>query len=225
MQAGLRIGLALALLVGWTGIFLLLAMVPDSGMRAFVLVLAGIYTIGSLGLVAKAFWARWYVRGIAMWGTTTGILLMFMTGVSPFLIAFAASHAVVLLALAGRAVGAVYDERPEFLEQTDPTVVKQLRSMFTNLGSLLPFIAFYVFFPRGGALFAAAALGLGTLALWGLAYKKTWGALAVFAAVGALGGAAIAGAGGGPVLLAVVLFWSAMPLIPYMVRFLREPLR
>lgn len=224
MQVGLRIALSLVLLVGWIGIFVLVAMVPDSGVRGFVISLAGIYTIGSLGLVARAFWARWYVRGIAMWGTTAAILFMVMTGVSPFLIAFAASHAIVLLALAGHAVGAVYDERPEFLEKTDPTVVKQLRGMFTNLGSLLPFIAYYVFVVRGGAL-STVALLLGTFALVGLARKKTWGALAILASAAALGGAAIADASGIPVVLAIVLFWGVMPVVPYMVRFLREPLR
>jgi hypothetical protein len=224
MQAGLRIGLSLALLVGWTGIFVLVAMVPDSGVRGFVISLAGIYAIGSLGLAARAFWARWYVRGIAMWGTTAAILFMVMTGVSAFLIAFAASHAIVLLALAGHTVGAVYDERPEFLEKTDPTVVKQLRGMFTNLGSLLPFIAYYVFVVRGGAL-ATVALVLGGFAVMGLARKRTWGALAILASVAALGGAAIADANAVAGVLAVALFWGVMPVVPYIARFLRGPLR
>jgi hypothetical protein len=224
MQAGLRIGLSLALLVGWTGLYVVIAMVPDSGVRGFFLMLAGIYSIGIVGLVMRSFWARWYARGLAMWGASTGVLLMFMGGVSPGLIAFAATHAVVLLALAGRVVGAVYDERPEFVEHTDPMVVKQLRSMFTNLGTLLPFVAFYVFFPRSGAVAAAVALGFGALAVLGLSRKKTWGVLALFAAVASLGVAGAMGAGVGALLLGAVLFVSGAAVVPYLIRFLRAPI-
>jgi len=215
----------------WGLACLLIALFPDTGVQAFFGSLAALYGAAVFGLVAGYFWARWFARGLGWWGAGAGVMLMLGTGPGTFLIVFTLTHVAVILLLRGPAVAAYYDAREDWRHRfsLDDDAVEKIGGTVTNLGTLLPYAAFYAFFPRGGAL-AVAGLLLAAAGTVGILRMRSWGLLAV-AAGGVtllLSGPFAAGAscgGSGAIVVGSLLTLSVMRFAPHVVRWFRLPSR
>jgi hypothetical protein len=212
-----------SILAGWAALCIWLAFIPETGVQAFFGSLGAIYLAACLGVMFRWFWARWFAIGVGWWGAMAGGSLMLMTGISSFLVAFTLSHFAVVVLLHGPAVVGAYEGRSDWREKyrLDERGVARIGGLVTNLGTLLPFAAFYAFFPRGtdtAAPVAALLLGLGTLAVLRM---RTWGLFAI-----AAGGITLASAAGdgvvglGTILVGALLALSVARFVPDIARFL-----
>ena len=222
MSVQARVALASGTLLLFAVLAVLIALVPDTGWNGFFGSLAAIYGVAFVGLVAGWFWARWFARGVGMWGTFAGAMLMLMTGLDEVLAIFALTHLAVVLLLSGNAITLRYDGRTDWRERMniDDRGYQRLGDLFTNLGGSLPYVAFYAFSPRQSVL----AILAGLLALAGgaaLLRVRSWGLLALGGASVMLGVEAatsthpLAGA-----LAAGLLAWVILPFVPLIGRWL-----
>jgi hypothetical protein len=218
-----RIAVSAAVLVAWGLLFGGLALVPDTGVQAFFASLAVLYGVAFFGVIARQFWARWFARGLGWWGALSGAMFMIVTGVGTVLVAFALSHAAVLWLLHGDAVATRYDGQERWREHLDDAAQRRIAGLFSNLGTALPYVAFYVFFPRQAGVAALAALALAGAGLVGLSRMRTWGLIAVMGAAVALGVSSFGREGVGGLALAALLAVGVVGFVPAMVRFLRKP--
>jgi hypothetical protein len=225
MLAGTRIAVSTLVLAAYGVLSLVIALAPDTGVAAFFGSLAAIYAVGVVGLLGRFFWARWFARGVGMWGAFAGAFLMLSTGVGLVLVAFTASHGAVALLLMGEGVAARYDARADWRERwnLDERNAARIADLVTNMGSLLPWVAFYAFFPRMGGAATIVAMALATAGLGGILRMRTWGVLAVAAAAVTLAGAAILSATGwGALFVAGLLGVALSPFARPVVRFMRS---
>ena len=218
-----RIALAVTLLGLFGTLYTLIAMAPETGLRGFFGTLAALNGIAVLGLVAGWFWARWFARGLGMWGLMAGIMLMLMGGIGTVTLIFAGSHLMVVFMLSGAAVGSRYDGRTDWQERygLDERGASRVADMVTNLGSLLPWVAFYTLFPRQTDVAMALSLVLLTGGLFGILRNRTWGLLAVGVAGVTLIGVGATAASCGPALIGGAMLLVLAPTMPAIVRFLR----
>lgn len=213
------------ILLGWAVPCIWLAFMPDTGVQAFFGSLGAIYLAAVAGVALRWFWARWFAVGVGWWGAMAGGSLMLMTGVSAFLVAFTMSHFALVVLLSGAEMVRAYEGREDWRKkyQLDERGVSRIGGLVTNLGTLLPFAAFYAFFPRGtdaSAPFALLLAGIGTIAVLRM---RTWGLFAI--AAGGIGIAVAAGdgiAGVGTALVGAMLALSVARFLPDVVRWFRS---
>ena len=183
MTVALRCLLAGLVLAGWGSLCVLLACIPDLGLQGFGLALGALYGVGVGALVTGAFWARWFAKGLGWWGALAGGTLSVLTGVSAPLAVFAGSHLLVVILL-GEDVAARYDGKTEWREGLDEKAQARIASLFSNLGSTLPYVFFYLFYLRASAEMTVTAGILSLLTLVGLARRKSVGILAAATVAG-----------------------------------------
>lgn len=213
------------ILLGWAVPCVWLALLPETGVQAFFASLAAIYLAGAAGVLLRWFWARWFGVGVAWWGAMAGGSLMLMTGVSLFLIAFTLSHFVVVMLLSGAEMVAAYEGREDWRKKyaLDERGVARVGSLVTNLGTLLPFAAFYAFFPRGADVGGPVGLALAAIGTIAILRMRTWGLFAIAAGGVTLASAAGEGATGiGTALVGALLVLSVGRFLPDVVRWLRR---
>ena len=213
------------ILIGWAIPCIWLAFLPETGVQAFFASLAAIYLAGAAGVALRWFWARWFGVGVAWWGAMAGASLMLMTGVSFFLIAFTLSHFAVVMLLSGAEMVAAYEGREDWRKKhgLDERGVARIGSLVTNLGTLLPFAAFYAFFPRGADVGGPVGLALATIGAIAILRMRTWGLFAIFAGGVALATAAGDGVTGiGTALVGALLALSVGRFLPDIVRYLQS---
>lgn len=221
---GLRKAVSASIFALWGVPFTLLALLPETGVQAFFGSLAALYVMGFAGIVAGWFWGRWFAQGLGWWGVMAGISLMLMGGIANVLVVFTLSHVAVVVLMRGETLVAQYEGRPAWREKwnLDDRAVARIGGLVTNLGSLLPMIAFYAFFPRGAGAGEAVALVLAAAGTIGLLRMRTWGLLAVAAS----GVVLIASASGGCGLsfarvVGVLVLLATLRFAPYVGRWFR----
>ena len=180
-------------------LFLLGGSVPPDN-KPMIFALAAIYGVGFFGVVAGWFWGRWYASGIGMWGVVTAVMGIWQVGPEPVFVFLAITNGILPLFLAGDAMAAGYDGRPEWRARfhLDELAVHRLGKSVTRAAMSLPWLLLWALAPKqpaDGALVAVALAGAG---IYGLFRLRTWG---LFALAGAAGSTALtAGASGGPAL-------------------------
>lgn len=224
---GFRKAVSASVLALWAVPFAVLATLPETGVQAFFGSMAALYALGFLAVVASWFWGRWFAQGLGWWGLMAGISLMFMGGVHPILLAFTVSHGAVLALMRGPELVMQYEGNPRWREkwQLDERAVHRIGGLVTNLGSLLPMIAFYAFFPRGGGAGESVALVLAAAGLVGVVRMRTWGLLAIAASgvvlVSSAATSSVCGGGFVGVAIGALLILATLRFSPYVVRWFR----
>ncbi len=219
-----RKGLSALVLAGWALPCLYLALFPETGVQLFFGSMGAIYGLAAVALVARWFWARWFAVGVSWWGAFTGGSLMFFTGVGAFLVLFTLSHLAVIGLLHAREVRVDYEGQPGWRERwkLDDRGASRIGGMVTNLGTLLPFVAFYAFGPAGVAAGPTVAMVLAALGAVAILRMRTWGLFAVAGAGVVLAATAGAGCfGTGAVAVGALLALSTVRFAPDVARWLR----
>ncbi|HVK74051.1 MAG TPA: hypothetical protein VM734_12060 [Kofleriaceae bacterium] len=195
-------------------LFLLGGGVPPE-LKPMIFALAAIYGVGFFGVVAGWFWGRWYASGVGMWGVVTAVMGMWQVGPEPVFVFLAVTNAILPLFLAGDAMAAGYDGRPDWRVRfhLDDLAVHRLGKSVTRAAMSLPWLLLWALAPKqpadGLTLIPVALAGAG---LWGLFRLRTW---SLFALTGAAGATAVtAGATDGPgtsyAVIATVLLLGAV---------------
>lgn len=184
---GERRAIAAAVLAFYGLIFLLLGGSVPAEMKPMIFGLASIYGVGFFGVVAGWFWGRWYASGVGMWGIVTAGLGMWQVGLEPVFIFLAVTNAMLPVFLAGDAMAAGYDGRPEWRARfhLDESAVHRLGKSVTRAAMSLPWLLLWALAPKQPASVALLApLALASVGVWGLFRMKTWGVLALAGAAG-----------------------------------------
>ncbi|HVU53181.1 MAG TPA: hypothetical protein VHL80_21000 [Polyangia bacterium] len=174
-----------------------------NGQTAWVpsfIALAIAYAVAFMGVAAEWFWGRWFGAGLAWSGVITSVGVLFQLGEwNPVLGGYGILHGLVVLMLSGSKMAERYDLQPAWRERygMDEFGVARLRKTVTRASASLPSVILYALAPKepGQAIFTAATLVAGVLAVAGLASLvrvRTWGLVALAGAAMALfvGGAA-----------------------------------
>jgi hypothetical protein len=191
---GERRAIAAAVLSFYGFIYLLLGWTGPGEFSALLTAIAALYAVAFTGVVAGWFWGRWFAQGLGYWGVVTGVLGIWQLGPEPVLVFVMASHAIVSAFLAGDAMAAGFDGRPEWRTRyhLDEHGVERLGKSVVRAAMSLPILIMWALAPsQPGSLTADASnlgavlpLLLGATGLWALLRMRTWGVLA-------LGGAAV----------------------------------
>ena len=192
---GERRAIAAAVLSFYGFIYLLLGWTGPGEFSALLTAIAALYAVAFTGVVAGWFWGRWFAQGLGYWGLVTGVLGIWQLGPEPVLVFVMASHGIVSAFLAGDAMAAGFDGRPEWRARfhLDEHGVERLGKSVTRAAMSLPILIMWALAPSqpgslasdvGGNLSAVIPLLLGATGLWALLRMRTWGVLA-------LGGAAV----------------------------------
>ncbi|MEM9193261.1 MAG: hypothetical protein AAGF12_29065 [Myxococcota bacterium] len=190
--------------------------------RNFCIALTLIYGVGVVALAARFYWARWFARGLGWWGVMSGCLLMYVSGgVTRELLSFTIAHGIVLALLNSKSVIQAYDGQEAWRKELDEKMQRRMANLFTNLGTALPYIAFYALIPRGSGAAEIVGLGLLGAALFGLARGKSWGLLGVGVTAMFLAALGVHTASCSGVLLGLFVAAGFLPFVPTIVRFLR----
>lgn len=216
--------LSALILALWAGPCVFLALYPDSGVQAFFGSLGAIYGLAFAGIVGNWFWARWFAVGVGWWGAFAGSSLMLSSGIGWFLILFTLTHLGVVGLLHNAEVAAAYEGRPDWRAKwnLDDRGAARVGGLVTNLGTLLPFAAFYAFFLRGMAVEGVLAMGVAAAGLAAIVRMRTWGLFAIAASGALLFASAAEGGGDGARLVGVLLALTTLRFAPDVVRWFRR---
>jgi len=161
-----------------------------NGQTAWVpsfIALAVVYAVAFMGVAAEWFWGRWFGAGLAWSGVMTSAAVLLQLGEwNPVLGTYGILHGLVVVMLSGTKMVERYDLQPAWRERygMDEFGVARLRKTVTRASASLPSVILYALAPKepGQAIFAAATLVAGVLAVAGLASLvrvRTWGLLAL----------------------------------------------
>jgi hypothetical protein len=163
---------------------------PDEGQGRVFGALSICYLVAFLAVAAQWFWGRWFASGLGWSGFMSGIAAMVMLGWMAPLVIFTVLHAVVIAALMGSKMAALYEMQPAWRERygMDEFGVSRLGKAVVRGSAFLPALILWALGPKEGQemalapLLALALAGGGVIALLRM---RTWGLLAI-AAAGAL---------------------------------------
>jgi hypothetical protein len=185
-------------------LYVIIALGAPEGWAAALLALGACYVVAFVGLVADWFWGRWFASGLGWSGVMVAILSTVMLGYSPPLIIYGALHGLVVLALLGKRMAALYDMQEAWRQRfgMDEYGVARLRKTVTRAAASLPSVILWALAPKEPgqalvqALLAVALGGLAVAGLGGVVRNRSWGVVALAsAAVGmvaqVLGGGAV----------------------------------
>jgi hypothetical protein len=166
-------------------VYLMLALNVEPGWGPAFVALAGCYLLAFLGVVAEWFWGRWFATGLGWSGVMVSVLSIVMIGWIPPLVIYGALHGLVVLALMGKRVSALYDQQEGWRQRfgMDEYGVARLGKTVTRAAGSLPSLILYVLGPKdpgqgvAHAVFLIAVAGLGLVGLTGLLRLRTWGAV------------------------------------------------
>lgn len=188
--SGERRGVAATVLAFYGFIYFLVAL---SGVQpewaACYWSMAAIYGLGFFSLVAGYFWARWYAVGLGFSGLITAIFAMFSIGFDESLLFYGGTHALISLALWGKAMALPFDGRKDWRERfhIDENGVNKLGKAVIRAAVSLPYVVIYALAPKEGMdLAGILALVLAGTGIWALIKMRTWGVLALGGAAAAL---------------------------------------
>lgn len=174
---------------GWLGL-----LTPEE-FRPMFMGLASCYLVAFFGVAAGFFWGRWVGTGIG-WSGAMSILAVGQAEDPWPVVIWSAVHALVIAALAGRAMAEQFELQPAWRERwkLDDAAVKKIGGAVTSVASSFPLIlARLLYRPEGMTIVAGIAAVAGiTLLLRG----RTAG---VFAA--ATAGVLVLLTGGAPLAL------------------------
>ncbi len=185
---GERRAIALVCLGFHATLFFLIALSAKDQMPewfpAFV-AMALVYGTAFVSVAAEWFWGRWFATGLGYSGVSMTVMALITQRALPTqLIVFGAMHGLIVVALWGERMAAIYDAKPEWRARfgiSEDGVVR-IRKSVTRAASSLPAMIMFALAPRqsGHALFALALAGVTGLGLFGLVRGRSWG-LAAFA--------------------------------------------
>lgn len=164
------------------------AMMAPPNMLPLVVGLCLVYLVGFFGVAAQWFWGRWYASGLGFWGLMVSAFALVQVGFLPILVVQTVLHGIVVLALLGPKMGALYEQQPGWRERwgLDEPGVEKLGKTVTRTAGSLPALIIMLLAPRDGDEgFALAALALATLGGWQLLRRRAVGALTLAASAGA----------------------------------------
>jgi len=217
---GERRAVAAAVLAFYGLIFFLLGSNVPGEMRPMILALAAIYGVGFFGVVSGWFWGRWYASGVGMWGIVTAAVGIWQVGPEPVFVFLAVTNGMLPLFLAGDAMAAGYDGRPEWRARfhLDDLAVHRLGKSVTRAAMSLPWLLLWALAPKQpNSVAVLLPVALATSGVWGLFRLKTWGILAL--AAGAAGTTAVAASSASSsnapyaAIAAVLLIGAVIPFV------------
>jgi len=155
-----------------------LVMVPPE-MRPMFVGLMGCYLTAFVALASEWFWARWFASGLGWSGVLLSLMFTVLHGWLPFMGLYGGLHAVVVVALLGDKMSALYDMQEGWRGRygMDEYGVARLRKMVTRSAASLPTLIVMALGPReiqgnvlviGGVLGIAGVIGGLRLRTWGL---------------------------------------------------------
>jgi hypothetical protein len=163
---------------------------PDGWGRVF-LSLGLCYLTAFIALASQWFWARWFASGLGWSGFMVGLMSLVMVGWHPALGIYTGMHLLILMALWGQKMAARYELQTEWRERygMDEFGVARLGKAVTRGSASLPTLIMWALAPREGqGLFAQLMPTLlflvGALGVAAILRLRTWGLLALGAAVG-----------------------------------------
>jgi hypothetical protein len=167
---------------------------PSDEWRLAFLAMAACYGVAFMGVGAEWFWGRWFAAGLGWSGVMVGVASMVMIGWSPVFGIYAALHALVVLALAGKKMAERFDLQPAWRERygMDEFGVARLRKTVTRASASLPSVILWALAPKepGQGMLVTVAFGsAGLLALGGLRAvirRRSWGLFALAGAAALL---------------------------------------
>ncbi|MBP9863815.1 MAG: hypothetical protein KBD62_38075 [Kofleriaceae bacterium] len=216
---GERRAVAAAVLSFYGFVYLLFSMAMPSEWTTLFWCIAGLYGVAFVGVVAGWFWGRWFAQGLGYWGLVTGVLGVWQMGPEPIIVFLTLSHAVVALFLAGDAMAAGFDGRPEWRARfhLDEGGVDRLGKSVTRASMSLPILLMWALAPtQPSSLFAHGTpavlvpVALAAAGAWALLRLRTWGLFALAGSAGAV----IAVSAATPVAIAAVAALAAA-LVPF----------
>lgn len=185
---GERRAIAAAVLSFYGFVYLLLGLSAGPEWSAVMSSIAALYGVAFLGVVAGWFWGRWFAQGLGYWGVVSGVLGMWQLGPEPILVVLTASHAIISAFLAGDAMAAGFDGRPDWRARfhLDEHGVQRLGKSVVRAAMSLPILIMWALAPtqpgslfHGGHLVALVPATLGVAGVWALTRMRTWGLLAL----------------------------------------------
>jgi hypothetical protein len=219
---GERRAIAAAVLSFYGFIYLLLGFSAPPEWSPALTAIAALYAVAFFGVVAGWFWGRWYAQGIGYWGLVSGVLGMWQIGPEPVLVFLTASHAVLALLLAGEAMAAGFDGRPDW--RTRFHLDNRLGKSVVRAAMSLPILLMWALAPtQPNHLEALVPLALGGAGVWALLRMRTWGLFALGGSAVVLAGQASSHASVAPlaVVAAALLGAAVIPFVGPMVKHLR----
>jgi hypothetical protein len=174
-------------------LYVMLALVGPVELQLAFLALGACYLVAFLGVAAEWFWGRWFASGLGWSGIMVGVLSLVMIGWSPPLAIYAGLHVLVVLALLGKKMSALYDLQEGWRKryEMDEYGVARLRKTVTRAAASLPSLILWALGPKqpegmAGVLLAVGVGGLALAGLTGVLRMRSWGVLALAGAAAAL---------------------------------------
>lgn len=161
----------------FTTVFTLGALNMEGGWRRCFLALALVYGTAFFGLAAEWFWGRWFAMGVGVSGMTMAVLGFFSLGMEPGLMIWGGLHLLVYLPLAGDAMAARIEGRPEWRQRynLDEHGVQRLKRAIGSAATGLPTLILFTLAPRQGQGVQLLMLALAGLGCYGLLRLRVWG--------------------------------------------------
>jgi hypothetical protein len=163
---------------------------PD-GWGAVFAALAICYLTAFVALASQWFWARWFASGLGWSGFMVGLMSLVMIGWAPALGIYTGFHALIIAALMGSKMAARYELQTGWRERygMDEFGVTRLGKAVTRGSASLPTLIMWALAPREGQgllaqLLPTLAFLVGALGIAAVLRLRTWGLLAIGAAVG-----------------------------------------
>jgi hypothetical protein len=147
---GERRALALLPLTLFGMLYLVLAANAEPGWGPALLGLSLCYLVAFFALASGWFWARWFASGLGWSGFMVGVMALVLFGWHPTLGIYAGLHGLVVAALLGPKMAALYELRPQWRERfsMDEFGVARLGKAVTRGASALPTLILWALAPR-----------------------------------------------------------------------------
>jgi hypothetical protein len=188
-----RRALAALSLSFFLAIYLMLSLNAPEGWGLAFVALAACYLVAFLGVAADWFWGRWFASGLGWSGIMVAVLALVMLGWTPPLVIYGALHLVVVVALLGKKMSALYDMQEGWRQRfgMDEYGVARLRKTVTRAAASLPSLILWALGPKqpegmADVLLIVGVTGLAAAGFVGVLRLRSWGVLALAGAAAGL---------------------------------------